>query len=265
MKLQKIINILGLNKRNSLFQSKEQGADSLSPVIRQLVDNMVRVEGGTFLMGSNRDNNDDETDLVERPIHQVTLSSFSIGRFEVTQEEWQALMGDTPTGFKSNKMPVKCVSWRDCQKFIKNLNKLTGKNFRLPTEAEWEFAARGGNDSHGFRYSGSDCLDDVAWYSDNCIDDGAESLENGTHEVGRKSPNELGLYDMSGNVYEWCLDKYGEYGSAAQTNPKGPSSGTCRVLRGGSWTNYEQGCTVSCRSFSAPGMLHAIVGFRLAL
>ena len=255
--------------------------DSLSPVIQQLIENMVHVEGGTFMMGSDLEEdyecntNDDYPAPVQKPVHQVTLSSFSIGRYEVTQEEWIAVMGRSLTEFKSDRMPVKCVCWRDCQDFIKKLNRLTGMNFRLPTEAEWEFAARGGNKSHGYRYSGSDCLDDVAWYSNNCIDEEAESPEDGTHEVGRKSPNELGLYDMSGNVLEWCQDRYGKYSSEEQINPKGPSStffkslsstsGVCRVLRGGSWAQFEKGCTVTIRHFSAPGLRHAVVGMRLAL
>ena len=253
----------------------------LSPVIQQLIDNMIHVEGGTFMMGSDlgEDNecntNDDYPALVQKPVHQVTLSSFSIGRYEVTQEEWIAVTGRSLTEFKSDRMPVKRVCWRDCQDFIKKLNKLTGMDFRLPTEAEWEFAARGGNESHGYRYSGSDCLDDVAWYNDNCMDDEAESSEDGTHEVGKKFPNELGLYDMSGNVMEWCQDIYGEYDSSPQVNPTGPSStffkslvsssGVCRVVRGGSWMNFAKGCTVTIRHFSAPGLRHAVVGMRLAL
>ena len=281
MKLQKIINSLFSCRWNSSHPSGEQNITPLSPVIQQLIDNMVQVEGGTFMMGSDleEDNecntNDDDPAPVQKPVHQVTLSSFSIGRYEVTQEEWLAVMGRSLTEFKSGRMPVKRVCWRDCQDFIKKLNKLTGMNFRLPTEAEWEFAARGGNESHGYRYSGSDCLDDVAWYSDNCMDDEAESPKDGTHEVGRKSPNELGLYDMSGNVMEWCQDRYGEYGSEAQINPTGPlsnffkslvsSSGVCRVVRGGSWAQFEKGCTVTIRHFSAPGLRHAVVGMRLAL
>lgn len=265
MYLQKIINFFSRSRWKSLFPSKEEYSVFLSPVIQQLIDNMVHVEGGTFLMGSSFEDNNDDTDLIEKPVHQVSLSSYSMGRYEVTREEWEAVMGNNQTEFKNNRMPVKRVSWRDCQKFIKRLNKLTDKNFRLPTEAEWEFAARGGNYSHGYRYSGSDCLDEVAWYCDNCFDDGAENSKDGTHVVGKKSPNELGLYDMSGNVYEWCQDRYGDYGSSLQVNPKGPSSGAYRVLRGGCWANFEKGCTVYSRSYSAPGILHTIVGLRLAL
>ena len=281
MKLQKFINQLFGSRWDSSHQFRELETAPLSPVIQQLIDNMVHVEGGTFMMGSNLeednqcDTDDEHPAPVARPVHQVTLSSFSIGRYEVTQEEWIAVMGGSPTDFKNVRMPVRRVCWRDCQDFIKKLNKLTGMDFRLPTEAEWEFAARGGNESHGYRYSGSDCLDDVAWYDDNSMDDEAESPEDGTHEVGKKSPNELGLYDMSGNVMEWCQDIYGEYGSEAQVDPHGPSrsffnslvssSGVCRVLRGGSWMNFDKGCTVTIRHFSAPGLRHAVVGMRLAL
>lgn len=280
MKLQKLMNLFG-SRWNFSHPSGEQDMAPLSPVIQQLIDNMVYVEGGTFMMGSNLDEdnecntNDEHPAPVQKPVHQVTLSSFSIGRYEVTQEEWLAVMGRSLTEFKSGRMPVKRVSWWDCQDFIKKLNKLTGMNFRLPTEAEWEFAARGGNESHGYKYSGSDCIDDVAWYNNNCIDDEAESLEDGAHEVGRKSPNELGLYDMSGNVMEWCQDIYGDYSSEAQVNPQGPSpsffkslvssSSNCRVLRGGSWVQFDKGCKVSIRHYSAPVLRHAVVGMRLAL
>ena len=281
MNLKKISNYLLGRRRDSSFPSKEQELPPLPSVIQRLIDNMVHVEGGTFIMGSNLEEDygcntdDDNPASMTRPVHQVTLSSFSIGRYEVTQEEWLTVMGSSLSEFKSGKMPVKRVCWWDCQDFIKKLNRLTGMNFRLPTEAEWEFAARGGNKSHGYRYSGSDCLDDVAWYSDNCKDDEAESTEDSTHEVGKKSPNELGLYDMSGNVMEWCQDRYGEYGSEAQVDPQGPSrtffkrlvssSGVYRVLRGGSWINSDKGCTVTIRHYSAPGLRHAVVGMRLAL
>ena len=281
MNLKKISKYLLGSRRESSFPSKEQELPPFSPVIQRLIDNMVHVEGGTFMMGSdleedNQCNTDDEHPAsIARPVHQVTPSSFSIGRYEVTQEEWLAVMGSSLTEFKSGKMPVKRVCWWDCQDFIKKLNKLTGMNFRLPTEAEWEFAARGGNYSHGYRYSGSNRLDDVAWNGNNCIDNEAESREDGTHEVGKKLPNELGLYDMSGNVMEWCQDRYGEYCIEAQVNPTGPSSTffkslfstscNCRVLRGGSWAQFDKGCTVSIRHFSAPGLRHIIVGMRLAL
>ena len=152
--------------------------------------NLVYVAGGTFQMGSN------VGDYDEKPVHSVTLSDYYIGQTEVTQELWQAVMGSNPSDFKGAKNPVNNVSWNDCQEFIIKLNRLTGGRFRLPTEAEWEYAARGGNKSRGYIFSGSDYLGSVAWYEDNSGDE--------VHPIGSKSANELGLYDMSGNVFEWC-------------------------------------------------------------
>ena len=189
----------------------------------------------------------------------MTLSSFAIGQTEVTQELWQAVMGSNPSNFKGAKLPVECVSWNDCQTFIEKLNQLTGKKFRLPTEAEWEYAARGGKNSKGYKYAGSNTIDDVAWYTNNS---GSQ-----THEVATKSPNELGLYDMSGNVWEWCQDWYGSsyYSNSPQTNPTGPSSGSSRVLRGGSWDLYARYCRVSIRGISSPGNRIYYYGLRLAM
>ncbi len=226
-------------------------------IIENLIANMVNVEGGIFTMGATSEQgNDAHSD--EEPTHQVSLSSFSIGRYEVTQEEWQAVMGNNPSKFKGAKRPVESVSWDDCQDFIRKLNALTSMNFRLPTEAEWEFSARGGNRSEGFKYSGSNDIDDVAWYDANS---GKE-----THSVGLKSPNELGLYDMSGNVWEWCRDRYGEYCSSSQTNPIGPSLGFRRVFRGGCWCSLGRSCRVSRRNDGrSPDHRKDIFGFRLAL
>ena len=223
---------------------------------------MVAVEGGTFTMGAS----DDDSDAYngEKPAHDVTLSSYCIGQTEVTQELWQAVMGSNPSYFSSTngyatnlQRPVECVSWNDCQTFISKLNQLTGKTFRLPTEAEWEFAARGGKLSQGYKYSGSNIIGDVAWYSDHSSDK--------THSVATKLPNELGLYDMSGNVWEWCQDWYGSYSSDAQTNPTGPSTGSIRVIRGGSWSFYAGGCRVSYRYCAAPAITQSGLGLRLAL
>ncbi len=213
---------------------------------------MVFVEGGTFQMGSN----DGESD--EQPVHQVTLSNYHIGKTEVTQELWQAVMGSNPSysGFKGAKNPVNNVSWNDCQEFISKLNRLTGGRFRLPTEAEWEYAARGGNKSRGYKYSGSDYLGRVAWYEDNS--------DSKVHPVGSKSPNELGLYDMSGNVREWCSDWYDSYLSSPQTNPTGPSSGNNRMGRGGSWDHNATRCRVANRGGSAPAFSSGSLGLRLA-
>lgn len=166
------------------------------------------------------------------PPHQVELDSFSIGETPVTQELWTAVMGDNPSSFKGDNLPVDNVSWMDCQTFIQKLNSLTGQKFRLPTEAEWEFAARGGNKTKGFIYSGSDCLDTVAWFGDNS--------RLTTHDVKSKAANELGIYDMSGNVYEWCNDWYSHNFKfdSAHKNPKGPSTGLHRICRGGCWRDY---------------------------
>ena len=234
----------------------KQEEQKLSPVLQTLVSNMVRVEGGTFTMGATSEQGSDAYSD-EKPAHQVTLSSFSIGKYEVTQEEWQAVMGSNPSNFKGSKRPVEQVSWEDCQEFIRKLNQLTGKQFRLPTEAEWEYAARGGNRSRGYKYAGSDNLGSVAWFTDNS---GSQ-----THPVGQKSPNELGLYDMSGNVWEWCQDWKGNYSSSSQTNPTGASSGSGRVDRGGSWYNNARYCRSSYRDYYTPSFRYSDLGLRLAL
>ena len=217
---------------------------------------MIAVEGGTFTMGATNEQGGDAY-IDEEPTHSVTLSSYSIGETEVTQALWQAVMGSNPSSFSGSQKPVEYVSWNDCQDFIKKLNAITGEKFRLPTEAEWEFAARGGNKSRGYKYAGSNTLGSIAWYDDN---------SNGeAHNVGMKQANELGLYDMSGNVWEWCSDWNGDYSSGSQTNPKGPSSGNFRVRRGGSWYGIARHCRVSSRSYSAPTFRDSHLGFRLAL
>ena len=217
---------------------------------------MVEVVGGTFTMGATAEQGSD-AGKAEKPTHQVTLSSYMIGKTEVTQELWEAVMGSNPSYFKGSNLPVELVTWEVCQTFIRKLNALTGKNFRLPTEAEWEFAARGGNNSRGYKYSGSNTLSNVAWYDDNS--------SNKTHPVATKAPNELGIYDMSGNVYEWCNDWYDDYTSASQTNPTGPNSGSFRVGRGGSWRANARYCRVSSRYCSAPELCDTARGLRLAL
>ena len=218
---------------------------------------MIKVSGGTFQMGATTEQGSD-AGSDERPVHQVTLSDYFIGETEVTQELWQAVMGGNPSYFKtSNQLPVEQVSWGRCQTFITKLNQLTGMQFRLPTEAEWEYAARGGNSSEGYKYSGSNDIGDVAWYNGNS--------SSKTHEVGTKNPNELGIYDMSGNVYEWCQDWYGSYSNATQTNPTGPSRGEYRVYRGGGWNGYEVNCRVSRRDHYEPSWTTSTLGLRLAL
>ena len=226
---------------------------------------MVAVEGGTFTMGATAEQGSD-AESYENPAHEVTLSSYWIGQTEVTQALWKAVMGSNPSNFTGYlQHPVERVSWNNCQTFITKLNQLTGKTFRLPTEAEWEFAARGGNQSQGYKYAGSNTIDDVAWYYDNCYALGANSPDYGTHIVATKAPNELGLYDMSGNVWEWCQDWFGSYSSFAQTNPTGPSSGAHRLYRGGSWYTNAVNCRVSKRVSSPAATTASYVGLRLAL
>lgn len=227
---------------------------------------MIWVEGGTFTMGATSSQGTDY-DEDERPTHSVTLSSYSIGETEVTQALWKAVMGSNPAYFIGNQRPVECVSWYDCQSFIRQLNSLTGENFRLPTEAEWEFAARGGNKSLGYKYAGSNSIGSVAWYYDNCYIKGEYSSDYGTHNVGTKLANELGLYDMSGNVREWCNDWYSSYSSSSQRNPTGPSTGSDRVFRGGGWSIAARGCRCTYRSYYEPthGSDSYAIGFRLAL
>ena len=216
----------------------------------------VRVEAGTFNMGATSEQQDAYSD--EKPVHKVTLSrNYYIGKTEVTQALWRAVMGSNPSYHKGNNRPVEHVSWDDCQVFIKRLNAATGKKFRLPTEAEWEFAARGGNKSNHYQYSGSDNIGDVAWYNGNS--------NSTTHDVATKQSNELGIYDMSGNVWEWCSDWYGDYSSNAQYDPAGPSSGSYRVFRGGSWYGGARGCRSSRRNYSTPDGSSYFLGLRLAL
>ena len=237
-------------------QQKPAASTSMPKVsLDDIMRNMVYVEGGTFTMGATSEQKKPDDD--EKPTHRVSLSSFYIGKYEVTQALWKAVMGSNPSRFEGDNLPVEKVSWNDCQTFLRKLNAMTGKNFRLPTEAEWEFAARGGNRNRGYQYSGSNVLSDVAWYADNS---GSK-----THNVGTKAPNELGIYDMSGNVWEWCQDWKGSYIGSAQTNPKGPSSGSYRVDRGGSWFNFAWSCRVACRYCHTPDYRYFHLGFRLAL
>lgn len=214
---------------------------------------MIKVEHGTFKMGS------DDGEDNEKPVHSVTLTNdYYIGKYQVTQALWKAVMGENPSKFKGDDLPVECVSWHDIRYFTIKLNQVTGKRFRLPSEAEWEYAARGGNRSRGDSYSGSYEIEDVAWYFGNS--------DNKTHSVGLLYPNELGICDMSGNVWEWCQDCYGPYPSGAQTNPTGASSGSSRVNRGGCWGGRNAGrCRVSARGYDTPDVRSYYVGFRLAL
>ena len=216
---------------------------------------MIPVEGGTFLMGGTEEQESDCED--EYPVHEVTLSSFSIGQTEVTCELWKAVMGDRPDYPNDMQRPMEAVTWAECQEFIAALNEMTGKQFRLPTEAEWEFAARGGNLSEGYKYAGSNNYNDVAWCGGNAY---------WAQPVATKAPNELGLYDMSGNVSEWCNDFYGPYTSEAQTNPTGPDSDQEFVYRSGPY-NYPASASRVAYRYHAEGLYQHMggLGLRLAL
>lgn len=255
----------GLNPRSS---SPTIGTSSYTPDVKTYYANgisfqMVEVRGGTYRMGGTSEQGS-KAKSSEYPIHSVTLSSYYIGRTEVTQALWKAVMGESISKYTSgnhgvgDNYPMYCISWDDCNKFISKLNSITGKNFRMPTEAEWEFAARGGTMSKGYKYSGSNTLGNVAWFDDNS---GSK-----THEVGTKSPNELGIYDMSGNVHEWCSDWYGDYSSSSQINPTGPATGSYRVLRGGWWNFFDATiCRSSFRGNAFPNDRNRIYGLRLCL
>jgi formylglycine-generating enzyme required for sulfatase activity len=209
---------------------------------------MVFVQGGTFTMGNSSDNNG-----------VITLSDYSIGKYPVTQRLWKQIMGadNNPSKFKGDDLPVETVSWSDVRKFIKKLNKQTGKKYRLPMEAQWEYAARGGNKSEGYKYSGGNDIDKVAWYNGNS--------GGTTHPAGTKLPNELGIHDMSGNVWEWVNDRGCEYTSKTKTDPQGPLWGSLRVIRGGSWGTGAEFCHVSIRGGGAPDDCGSALGFRLVL
>ncbi|MDY4585202.1 MAG: SUMF1/EgtB/PvdO family nonheme iron enzyme [Candidatus Onthomorpha sp.] len=244
-------------------QQEKQEKQTLASDVETFIVNgvefkMIKVEGGTFRMGATSEQSNDAYDD-EKPVHSVTLSDYYIGETEVTQELWEAVMGSNPSEFTGNdQRPVENVSWNDCQEFIKKLNQLTGKEFRLPTEAEWEYAARGGKYSRGYKYSGSNDADKVAWYYGNSGDE--------THPVKTKKANELGLYDMSGNVWEWCNDWDDDhyYRNSPQTNPTGPSRGEYRVLRGGSWNRGYRSVRVSNRNINSPDFGSLTDGLRLA-
>jgi formylglycine-generating enzyme required for sulfatase activity len=261
---------------------------------------MVFVEGGTFTMGCMPEKGDncyvpvDKLSIrgygrdPERPAHSVTVGDFSIGRYEITQKQWKRVMGarNNPSHFKGDSLPVENVSWNDVQEFITKLNQQTGRKYRLPTEAEWEYTARGGAKSKGYRYAGSNMNSDVAWYYDNSGDMALAAIENPgeldiedwnrrrtilmknnnrTHTVGTKQPNELEIYNMSGNVREWVNDWYGEYSENAKTNPQGPDSGRFRVVRGGDIEDPARSCSVFAREFDGLNSRDKSIGFRLVL
>ena len=240
-------------------------------VLSRLVGNMVQVKGGCFQMGGTPEQGSDAYNN-EKPVHEVTLSDYYMGKYEVRQSEWEAVMGNNPSRFKGADLPVEQVSWEDCHEFIGRLNALTGLSFKLPTEAQWEYAARGGNLSKGYKYSGSNNLGEVGWYWENSGDRvltgewGWEKVDRNhcrTHRVSEKQPNELGLYEMSGNVYEWCEDWYGGYSVTSQRDPLGATSGSNRVYRGGGWISVAWYCRVSIRNSGVPGDRYNYLGFRL--
>ncbi|MCI5756783.1 MAG: bifunctional serine/threonine-protein kinase/formylglycine-generating enzyme family protein [Bacteroidales bacterium] len=241
-----------------------QADPTLDFTVNGVTFTMVLAQGGTFTMGATSEQTGACSD--EKPAHRVTLSDYYIGQTEVTQALWEAVMGYSPTsdGFNwedifglGDNYPAYQISYNDVLSFISKLNSLTGRTFRMPTEAEWEYAARGGNKSKGYRYSGGNTLDNVGWYYKN--------RGSGSHPVAQKSANELGLYDMSGNVEEWCSDWFDTYSSSSQTNPTGPSRGSNRVLRGGGWDTDATGCRVAGRRCSSPSSRNDGYGVRLAL
>ena len=225
---------------------------------------MIPVEGGTFMMGATSEQGTDATND-EIPVHQVTLSSYAIGQTEVTQELWEAVMGSNPSRYVGAQRPVHYIRWNDCQTFISRLNELTGRNFRLPTEAEWEFASRGGNLSQGYKYSGSNDVNEVAWYWYTLPSWSSSDPGYGPQPVATKAPNELGIYDMSGNVNEWCQDWFDDYSSSAQVNPTGPTRGDDRVRRGGGFMGSAKNVRVSARYDADPIGYSSDLGMRLAL
>ena len=242
-------NALSSDNKSSAF------ANVLPITVNGVTFYMIKVDGGTFTMGATSEMKKSDSD--EKPLHQVTLSSYYIGETEVTQALWEAVMGSNPSKFKGANLPVENVSWYDCHEFINKLNELTNRKFTLPTEAEWEFAARGGRKSKHTKYSGSRKISDVAWYD---VNSGGY-----THPVKTKKANELGIFDMSGNVWEWCQDWYGLYSSNAQSNPAGPKNGTSRLYRGGSWNGSERGCRSSYRLSLSPSIRDFNIGLRLVL
>lgn len=266
--------VLVLNRKGRIKSDKEK-TDSLNllsslngfttvsdssikiPVKDGVYIEMVKVEAGVFMMGNEYFKISD-TDTEDIPSHKVVLTNdYYIGKFEVTQNLWKVVMGTNPSEFKGDNLPVENISWFDCQEFISRLNKMTGRKFRLPTEAEWEYAARGGKKSKGYKYSGSDNWNDVAW--------NIENSDRKTHPVGIKQPNELALYDMSGNVAEWCQDWYGLYATDVQTNPYGRKRGMSRIVRGGFSALGVNPCRVTARDYSLPSGHGSGLGFRLVL
>ncbi len=229
--------------------------------VDRILANMVRIEGGQLMIGvANATTEGASQDNV--PAHEVSLSPYYLGKYEVTEEEWQLIVGNNPSDksngiMVSNTCPVDNVSWDECQQFVEKLAQLTGKPFRLPSEAEWEFAARGGVASD-FLFAGMADIERCGWYVGNS--------SRVKHPVGQKEPNQLGLYDMTGNVREWCQDYYGPdyYAHSPSLNPQGPNEGSRRIIRGGSFNNQDEACVVTYRAYSSPDNKNKFTGLRLA-
>ncbi len=248
------------SKLEKSLSSVDSKPDTETFTVNGVSFKMVHVDGGTFMMGA--DDGDERAFSDEKPAHQVTLSDYWIGETLVTQALWQAVMGKNPSWFNGDpNLPVEHVSWKACQIFIQRINELTGKRFGLPTEAQWEFAARGGNlgKDHHYRYAGSNSISDVAWFKENS--------KRTTDSVGKMTPNELGLYDMSGNVWEWCNDWFDDkyYEKSQIVDPTGPATGSERVIRGGSWVTHANHCRVTNRNAENPTLMLSSLGLRLAL
>ena len=259
LKLSRLKILINQLKKESL---PDLAISELPPPLQQLINDMITVEGGTFIMGSN------DGYEWEKPIHEVRLNTFQIGKYPITQAQWQAIMNHNPSHFNGMQNPVEMVSWNDAQTFITRLNELLDSKglpsgYCLPTEAQWEYAARGGNKSKGYQYAGSNNIAEVAWYRSNSADK--------THPVGQKKPNELGIYDMSGNVWEWCQDEWHDSyqgapadGSAWQDTKNVSNENILRVVRGGSWDSNPNYCRVSFRSRSHVSNHNFIIGCRLS-
>ncbi|MBX3239213.1 MAG: formylglycine-generating enzyme family protein [Chitinophagaceae bacterium] len=241
-------------KKNKNKPTLEINAAAISRAFLDSIElNMVWVTGGSFIMGDNMG------EIDEKPAHEVVINGFAISKYQVTQRQWGVIMGNYESDYKiCGECPIDNISWRDAQEFIRRLNLITGKHYTLPTEAEWEFAAKGGKDGKGYRFSGSDNIDEVGWHAGNS--------ERHPHPVGEKEPNELGLYDMTGNMWEWCQDRYTKfyYEENIKYSPEGPSEGSGRVRRGGSWFTSARNCRTSARSSVKEDYKDNSITFRLA-
>lgn len=250
----------GHKEQITLIENKKKESETANSISIPVKDGinieMIKVEAGTFMMGATKEVK--EPYKIELPAHEVLLTEdYYIGKYEVTQALWDVVMDSKHSTNDGDLLPKNYVSWNDCQEFIEKLNKITGLKFRLPTEAEWEYAARGGKKSKRYLYSGSNNVLDVAWYDGNS--------SNKRHPVGTKQANELGIFDMGGNVSEWCQDLWGQYQNDSQINPLGSSAGTKHVLRGGNYFFDIRICYLSYRMFAESNYKDASVGFRLAL